>query len=730
MLDWASQFFTNPAVGLAGVAAVAVPIVIHLINRLRYRRVEFAAMQFLLASEEQNRRRILVEQLLLLLARILLVLLAAFLIGRLLLSGGGLAAFGAQSHEIVVLDDSLSMRAGGGESSAFAGAVAAATRSVEQAAQRGGTKVTVLRATRPDEASDALTEQAVDARVQDDVVAAIRRIRPTYAAVDWPAVFAAAGRRAEANEGSATVTVLTDARRADWAGRPETEAAVSAMPGVGVRFVRVGSDAVGNLAVTDLRPTGASTAVGVPSRFRATVRNFGEAAAEDVSLTASVDGRELPLTLRLESVEPNDSADATFDVLFETPGPHSVSVRLPDDALDADNERFYAADVPDEISVLLVDGDPSGVDSQYLADAIGANRAVTGYSPRVIGPDELARTPLSNFTGVYLLNVGDLTREAVDGLATYAAAGGGVVWFVGPNTRPDAVNERVVPSGVFPVPLADAPRELQTREGPDIVVGDNPVFGVLGGSENPFIDLVSVYRYFPTAGDDALPEDATVLASLSNGDPLAVERPVGRGRVVAILTSAGPGPSPDGRPTWNNWAGGPGAASFAIMALELQRYVTAAGDAASEVEVGAEVPVELPSEAAVASVSGPDGAVSNLRSGDGLLESEEADGPRAVFRGTDAPGPYRVRIDGGEETPDAVFAVNVPPRESELTPATDDDIAETFGSVRRLQVLDADAAFSGGSGREGGLRLLLVAAFLGLLCLEQLLAYRLSYHTR
>src|SRR5690606_35520849 len=80
-----APYFVNPMYVAGGAALVASPIIIHLINRMRYRRVRFAAMEFLLSSQKRNRRRILFEQLLLLLLRILIVLALVALIARLIL---------------------------------------------------------------------------------------------------------------------------------------------------------------------------------------------------------------------------------------------------------------------------------------------------------------------------------------------------------------------------------------------------------------------------------------------------------------------------------------------------------------------------------------------------------------------------------------------------------------------------------------------------------------------
>src|SRR5215831_11129698 len=101
------DLFLNPAYLVAGTALVSLPIVIHLINRMRFKRVRWAAMEFLLKSQKRNRRRLILEQLILLALRCLLVLLAVLLVSRYLFS---FAIFEPQNTlHVIVLDDSLSM---------------------------------------------------------------------------------------------------------------------------------------------------------------------------------------------------------------------------------------------------------------------------------------------------------------------------------------------------------------------------------------------------------------------------------------------------------------------------------------------------------------------------------------------------------------------------------------------------------------------------------------------
>ena len=62
---------------LAGLAAVSVPIIIHLLNRRKFHKVVWAAMRFLQNAVEQNQRRMRVEDMILLALRCLLLALLA-----------------------------------------------------------------------------------------------------------------------------------------------------------------------------------------------------------------------------------------------------------------------------------------------------------------------------------------------------------------------------------------------------------------------------------------------------------------------------------------------------------------------------------------------------------------------------------------------------------------------------------------------------------------------------
>src|SRR5580698_1919152 len=102
-------FFMNPWTMAAGAGLVSAPIIIHLINRMRFRRIKWAAMEFLLKAQKKMRRRKILEQMLLLFLRMLLIFLVGVLFSRFL----GLDPLQGKETRptvhIVVLDDTPSM---------------------------------------------------------------------------------------------------------------------------------------------------------------------------------------------------------------------------------------------------------------------------------------------------------------------------------------------------------------------------------------------------------------------------------------------------------------------------------------------------------------------------------------------------------------------------------------------------------------------------------------------
>src|SRR5215468_1232716 len=96
---------------LTGLVAVAIPPIIHLLNRRRYEVIDWGAMQFLQISEV-TRRRLLIEELLLMLLRMGLLGVLVFALAGPFFDSDTPSGFGRPPRDVVlIIDGSASMGA-------------------------------------------------------------------------------------------------------------------------------------------------------------------------------------------------------------------------------------------------------------------------------------------------------------------------------------------------------------------------------------------------------------------------------------------------------------------------------------------------------------------------------------------------------------------------------------------------------------------------------------------
>ena len=762
MSTWFAQHFFNPSlIWPWGAGLVALPIVIHLINRMRFRRVRFAAMEFLLQSQKRNQRRFLLEQLLLLALRVLLVLLVLALLGRLILDPDQLSVFrGAKSHHLVLIDDSGSMRDRWGDTSAFKEALEAAKKLVAEGTRRPDTQqLTLMFLSDPER--PLFVQRDVNENLLTELETKLENVRCSHRRLDLAAGLEAARKYlADDRATIRSVHVISDYRLADWNNQKVVASAVHALDeaGIAVNLVKTAPERHQNLAVTDLAGDVQVAAVAVPLRLRATIHNFNEDVAQDVRLSVLSDGNKLPLSIVFNKIEPGADIVKEFDVVFNRPGKHTVEVSLEQDALSDDNSRFLVADIANTHPILIVDGDPLAVEATYVADALAASPGLTGFAPLVESVDYLRKHPLEQFQCIYLINVPELPADAIEPLEEYVRGGGGLAWFLGELVKPAFYNEALYANGkgLFPVPLAPARSELvrdATNPGPDLQFANHPVFSIFEGQNNPFVQSVTVETWNPTAetwnrDDNQRKDGVATICTLKNRQPLMFEHAFGKGRVITSLTTAGP--------AWNAWPRNP---SYVIFQLELEKHLARDEHLFDRRIVGEEIHLDL--DPAVYSetveVVSPDATGERIvrlkaappaetpnsqqpnadkreRTGAARAPAPAANPEdltlAAHFRDTDLPGVYKVKlVDHNQLVEERWFAYNVPGEEGDLALVSTSQMRSQLGDNTQVQIQEA-GSLEWIQGEDAGqeVRSVILMLLIGLLLVEQLLAFRLSYH--
>jgi hypothetical protein len=750
-MSWLAQYFLNPAFVLPGAALASVPIIIHLLSRLRYRRVRFAAMEFLLQSDEMNRRRLIIEQLLLLFLRVLAILLIVALLARLILDPSGMLLLrGATAHHVLILDDTLSMRDQDGQSTVYDNAVKVLEQMMSAGTYRPrAIRVTVLRITAPDR--PLVTDRALDGALLQELIPRIRNTPCSWQSASPVSSLAAAFNILSADAGVAPIVhVITDLRKSDWNERPEVVAALEELGSIDARvnLVQVTDDVRSNLAVVQLTSSSLATAVGVPWRLTATVRNLNQQRASGLRARVFLDGNELPGRVQLPAIEPNSDQLISHDLTFDTVGLHQVEFRLDDDTLNADNRRLMVVNVAPKRRVLLVDDQGRQEDAGFVSAALSSNPELTGIVAERRTSDVLVTTPLQQYDCIYLMNVRELPADAVQLLTKYVKEGGGIAWFPDDQANTDWYSTALQAKGseLFPVDLgvvteieiSDDSVTPPPFESP--VFEDHPIFEVFNVPDSPFPALTLFSKWYRTAPDWKARQGVRVLARLTSNDPVIFEHSLERGRVLTFLTTAGR--------RWSNWPVPPASPGYVVLHLRMHTYLQHPDDSVLAQELGTPLSLEwsvreftdmvelfLPDSEDDAEQTEPADADGFVRLQATPLprnenDKQDADDRLAVnIQQANRPGLYRIRRftqDGdGKET---WAAINVPTSESQLDLA---DVAqiEQQPELEHVQVLTSDAAdglSSTDTGRE--LRWFLLGTLLAVLIAEQLLSLRLSFH--
>jgi hypothetical protein len=541
---------------IAGGALVSAPILIHLINRMRFKRIRWAAMEFLLKSQKRNRRRLIIEQLILLLLRILLVLLAGFLVARFTAAALGANANQGTKH-IVILDDTLSMSDRAAEKGQTRTAFDVAREQIRlmakdamQANSAQYMDVYVL----SDLENNIYRERLNDATL-DKLKDALEQQKPTALHIDPVAgVEKAEELFRSVAEGQKILHIVSDFRDADWAHGPGVEkldAAVDRLldAKINVSLIDVAHpvrDKVAlhhdNLAIKDVRAEARVAAEGVPIEFTVLIHNYSPAEKKNF-LHVKVDGQEdFSASRPIDSLPANTTKEETFSLLFakkkpaeevrDTDPPEererkrradrefvqiTVSVDPEETGVQGDNVRDLVLEVRKKVPALVVDG--NGADGRlpggdgFMVEM--AFLAAKSYEIERRTLSDLAKTNLELYPSILFLNVASIPPEVLPKLDDYVKKGGSVAFFLGKDIQPTFYNDVLFKqyNGLFPLlldprragKLADEMSEEEKRERADRLQKD-PQPKILfppGGGPNdreykmiePLVPEAGAFRY-------------------------------------------------------------------------------------------------------------------------------------------------------------------------------------------------------------------------------------------
>jgi hypothetical protein len=617
---------------LVGLAGLAIPVLLHLIQKERRNVVQFPSLMFIRRIPYQSVQRRRIRHWLLLALRLAALALLVMAFGRPFLRRTDVAAASSSgAREVVVLlDHSYSMGYGG----RWQKAVAAAQRTIEglTAADRG----TIVPFS--SNAEVALRSTADRSRLQ----AAVAGVQPGAGATRYgPALKLAGSVLSESTLPRREVLLISDFQRIGWQGAEGVRLPDRAE----LTSVSVGDAESANLSVTPVSLQRSTFSNQQRVSVTAGVVNHGPAAVKGVELTLELGGRGVQ-TQRVD-VEAGGSASTTFEPVTVAERNVRAAVRIPKDALERDNVFAFVVSPEEPVRIILADRPGAARDSSlYLSRALAVGEApkfeVASRTVDSITNDDLTRA------SVVVLNDAQVTSSLGDRLARFVEGGGGLFVIAGSRAAWDGA-PAVLPATVgAPVDKNSSPARLGALE------YGHPALEVFRSPRSGDFAAARFYSYRAVTPNPG----SQILARYDDGAPALLERKSGAGRVVMWTSSVDT--------DWNDLAVRP---VYLPLMHRLMRYLGSYSEPAPWRTVGEVVDAPIPS-----GKGGSRAAASRVAlTPSGQRVSLDGEGPEVLELMEQ--GFYEIRAQDRDANPAVVVASNVDLAESDMTPLDPKEVA-------------------------------------------------------
>jgi hypothetical protein len=637
---------------LAGLAAIALPLLIHLLTRQRLKKIEFSSISFLKLLQAQKMRRVRLREIILLILRTLIVLFLILAFARPALKGS--FATGVKAHAnttvAILLDNSLSMGRETPRGSVFQMAqdraieVAGLLKEGDEAYLILFSDMPALVTPEPTHNFHRLARQIQDAQLSHGTTDVRTALLAAYELL------------AESVNLNKEIYLLTDLQRSGWSSLERDSLAVGA--GARLYILSIFSDGGwNNLTVDAVDYSDQLPEAGKPLRFATAVSNHSAQQSEQSVVELFVN--RVRRAQHGVQLAPGETQGVTFTTVLADPGIHSGYAEVTDNQLPADNRRFFTLNVPRRIRVLIVGDDPRA--AFFLQTALRPDEQVHGVMvPEFIPTEGLRTRGLDEFDALVFADLPSLDGDQLAKVDRFVRQGGGLLILLGNDIDHYFYNDHLL-KRLCPVSIQEAlgsPTQRESYLTIEQVDWDHPVFQVFRSEEREKFPSPKFYMAYDVAPD----EKVSVLASFNNGSPAMAESRSGRGRVLFLATAVDP--------TWTDL---PVRGAFIPLVHRSVHYLaTAQPSDGEDLLVGSDLSwdmTEIPEGQEVTCLT-PDGERVSLR------PSGQRGYTVAAYEDAEQPGIYQFFL--GDQLLTA-FAVNVDLSESDLDPIGADQARQLLG---------------------------------------------------
>ncbi len=598
---------------LAGLAAVALPLWLHLLRQFRRTPQPFSSVMFFERRVQSSVKHRRLRYLALLAMRMsLLVLLALAFANPFVNRTSTLAS--RRKLTVIAIDRSFSMRYG----NRMQQAKLKAQRVLDGLGGRDMAQVVAL-----DSNVEHLTQPEVDRGI---LRAAIDSIQADDGASSFGELARALRIMDQTTGMQLDVHFISDMQQTSM---PSGFRDLAVGPHTALQLHKIGDNSAPNWAVETVT-TSAHVYDATHTRLTATVAGW-QTQAGGRTVSVVLDGK------KLASKEVNVPAKGRAQVEFlgfDVPyGSHRGEVRIePHDSLPDDDSFPFSVDRSDPQRVLFLYAGGRAREAFYYKAAM-ESAGDTGLTVQPAPTEQADNDDFSKYAFVVLNDVGGLGQKLAQALCAYVSRGGAVLIVLGPNTARDGR-----------VPLSsDRIADVRATQGAGFVDNQHAALAGVGRFDN--VQFLETARMTPK-------RTARVIAKLADGSPLLVEQSMGEGRVLIFASTLD-----------NSTNDFPLHASFLPFVVQTGHYLAGTEETAASAVAGTAVSLRRTREnSTAADVIGPDGK----------HELSLSEASKALSFNLAQSGFYEVQRANGHRL---LMAVHADRRESDLTTVPDETLA-------------------------------------------------------
>jgi len=517
--------FLNPAV-LFGLLAASIPILIHLLNLRKLKKIEFSTLTFLKELQKNKIRRIKLKQWILLALRVLIILFLVTAFSRPTIKGVALggATSSAKTTAVFLLDDTFSMSVVANKGSFFNQARQAVYELLGKLQE--GDEAALILVSEQGNKEIKTTNNLIEFRKLID------NLQLSYSSGDYnSAIIKAAKIIGESKNFNKEIYVLSDFQQGHLRQNdPVTNLSQMLDEKVKIYTINYSGKDVFNLGINNLTVNTQIFEKQKPVNFSAVITNYSKQPVNNAVASLFVDGERA--AQQSINIRENESKTVLFETVFKKTGFNDVFVEIEDDDILQDNRRYASVFIPEKIPVAVFTDDNS--DAVFIETALQLSGGEETISITNKNLNQLTSVDLTKFGAVIV--IGSENASNPERLASYVNNGGGLFLFPGSksslNRFQNICNTLGIPA---PTALIGRGNNGQNFSSFGNIETDHPLFqNIFEDKEKKKPESPDVYEYFNinTGGK------GKNVISLADNSSFLSEYKAGQGKI--LLCSASP----------------------------------------------------------------------------------------------------------------------------------------------------------------------------------------------